>query len=276
MIPELPQCTAFELASAVRRTISEGPRSTAARGLDGRLPSSEILHEAGDQLGDARDENARALALLEAPYIVAASDGLEADERQALSALIAHLVGDAPPDKVCDVLEWFDERLAEEGMRPRMEHLAKSFETRAEREQVLGFAALLALADRRLALREQGRLLELGEVLGFKRVEVQMLVHKISLRLERAMAVSIQPPPPLQESDEDDETPFDARETLVRVDQRDPNRDEHLDGDRHTPAPDTPTAGSLARTSETAVGGAGADETADAGTRGTPPTERSS
>lgn len=206
LIPELPQCSAFELAAAVRRTITEGPASRAATSLEGRLPTSEALREAGDQLAEARHDNAKALALLEAPYLVAASDGLEPQERQALSALIAHLVGTAAPEAVCDVLEWFDARLAEEGLETRMDHIAKSFESRREREQVLGFAALLALADRRLALSEQQTLLQLAEVLGFKRAELQMLVHKISLRLERAMAVSIMPMP-IPPEDEIDEAP---------------------------------------------------------------------
>jgi tellurite resistance protein len=195
LIPELPQCSPFELASAVRRTIADGPRTSPARALEGQLPSSEALREAGEQLVDAD-----------------AADGLDAEERQALSALISHLVGSAPPERVCDVLDWLDERLAEDGLQARMERVAASFETRAEREQVLGFAALLALADRHLELEEQNALLRLGDVLGFRRAEVQMLVHKISLRLERAMAVSLRPQPPEE--------------------------------DRDTPPPDTPPAGS--------------------------------
>ncbi len=196
LIPELPLCSPFELAAAVRRTIEDGSQSTAARSLDGRLPSSRELREAGREVvvGEGVDENTRALALLEAPYLVAASDGLEPQERQALSALIAHLVGSAAPDAVCEVLDWFDERLRSDGPEVRMAKIAQSFDTRAEREQVLGFATLLALADRRLALTEQNTLVRLGEVLGFKRAEIQMLIHKISLRLERAMAVSIRPP----------------------------------------------------------------------------------
>jgi tellurite resistance protein len=212
LIPELPQCSPFELASAVRRTIADGPRTSPARALEGQLPSSEALREAGEQLVDADAANARALALLEAPYLVASADGLDAEERQALSALISHLVGSAPPERVCDVLDWLDERLAEDGLQARMERVAASFETRAEREQVLGFAALLALADRHLELEEQNALLRLGDVLGFRQAEVQMLVHKISLRLERAMAVSLRPQPPEE--------------------------------DRDTPPPDTPPAGS--------------------------------
>lgn len=192
------------------------------------MPSSQALEAAGEQLEDVENRNTRALALLEAPYLVAAGDGLDAEERQAITALIAHLVGNAEPDKVCDVLDWFDERVTEEGVEARIAHVGASFTSRSDREQVLGFAALLALADRRLALREQERLISLGEALGFKRVEVQMLVHKISLRLERAMAVSIQPPPPLQEEYEG----AAVEEGSVG------------EGDRHTPAPDTPPAGS--------------------------------
>jgi len=44
------------------------------------------------------------MALLEAPYLVAASDGLDAQERQALSALIALLVGDAAPETEVEAL----------------------------------------------------------------------------------------------------------------------------------------------------------------------------
>ncbi len=269
LIPELPRCSAFELASAVRRMITDGPRSVAAPSLDGQLPTSDALREAGELLVDARgdlalddlalddlalddrarDENARALALLEAPYLVAASDGLDAEERQAMSALLSHLVGSVTPEAVCDVLSWFDSRLAEEGLQARLAYIAANFETRRDREQVLAFAALLALADRRLALTEQQTLLELADVLGFKRVELQMLVHKISLRLERAMAVSIAPSrlPPADPGLEQepgsaaDESPTDTQASA---------------GDRFTPAPETPPAGSRAG--------------------GVPPTERSS
>lgn len=221
LIPELPRCSAFELAAAVRRTITEGPTAGAAKGLSGKLPSSDALREAGDTVAarEAHGENARALALLEAPYIVAASDGLEPQERQAFSALITHLVGSAPADAVCDVLDWFDQRLAEEGVDARIAYIADHFESRREREQVLGFSTLLALADRRLALSEQTVLLRLAEALGFKRAEVQMLVHQISLRLERAMAVSLQPIPSAPPDDEpileDESIPDDERETQV-------------------------------------------------------------
>jgi hypothetical protein len=47
---------------------------------------------------------------------------------------------------------------------------------------------LLALADRRLAAAEQQALVELGAALGFGPTEVQMVVHKVSLRLEDALA----------------------------------------------------------------------------------------
>jgi hypothetical protein len=70
-----------------------------------------------------------------------------------------------------------------------MHDVASHFATRLEHEQVLGFATLLALADRRLALTEQKALLRLGEILGFKRAEVQMVVHKVALRLEAALSV---------------------------------------------------------------------------------------
>lgn len=254
LIPELPRCSAFELAAAVRRTITEGPTASVAQGLSGKLPSTDALREAGHQVaaGEALDENARALALLEAPYIVAASDGLEAQERQAFSALIAHLVGSAPADAVCDVLDWFDQRLAAEGVEARIAHIAGYFESRREREQVLGFATLLALADRRLAVSEQDVLLRLSEALGFKRAEVQMLVHQISLRLERAMAVSLQP-----------------------IASAPPDDDLIDDDDRETQIPEAPRAGSDPGDEGGAPDGELDDEEPVTPAR-TPPTERSS
>ncbi len=226
LIPDLPRCSAFELAAAVRRTIEDGPAGAGATTIDGKLPASEelpsteTLHRAAAGAREGTSftpdpDNARALAWLEASYIVAASDGLEPQERQAVSALIARLVGSAPPEAVCDVLAWFDERLATDGVEARMAHIASHFDSRGEREQVLGFATLLALADRRMALKEQNVLLRLGEVLGFKPVEVQMLVHKISLRLEKAMAASHAPTvPPVISTPPVDDLARERRETV--------------------------------------------------------------
>jgi hypothetical protein len=202
LIPELPRCSAFELAAAVRRTIDEAPALDGGDGVSGRLPSNDELRDAAEQVDAAapsRDE--RGLALLEAPYLVAASDGLEPQERQALSGLIARIVGKATPDAVCNVLDWFDARLAEDGLAARLSHVASHFAGRTERERVLSFAALLALADRRLALAEQNALVALGGALGFSKNEVQMVVHRVAFKLEQAMAASVRipEPPPLVE-----------------------------------------------------------------------------
>jgi hypothetical protein len=84
-----------------------------------------------------------------------------------------------------------------------MSHVASHFAGRSERERVLGFAVLLALADRRLARAEQDVLVALGGALGFSRNEVQIMVHRVAFKLEQAMAGSqpLPAPPPLVEEE---------------------------------------------------------------------------
>lgn len=190
LIPELPQCSQEELAAAVRRAMLQA--TAAAQAAESvKLPQptelptgEELAHPPSHQ--DTRVD--RALALLEGAYLVAASDGLEPSERDALGVLIARVLGENKTDAVTVMLESFDALLAKEGMAARVESLSQRFVDRGERESALGFATLLALADRRLASAEEQALIALGAALGFSGIEVQMVVHKVALRLEDALA----------------------------------------------------------------------------------------
>jgi hypothetical protein len=199
-VPELPQCSADELAAAVRRAILQAAAQQPTEAVVGRLPRGTDL-PTDEDLARAAQETAepttragdipradRALALLEGAYLVAATDGLEPGEREAVGALIARVLGTTNADSVSVLLESLDSRLEKEGIAERMKQVAACFGERVAREGALGFAALLALADRRLAIEEQQALIALGAALDFTATEVQMVVHKVALRLEDALA----------------------------------------------------------------------------------------
>ena len=75
------------------------------------------------------------------------------------------------------------------GRRERLARVASNFEDLASREEAISFAALIAIADGRLAEPETNALLELGTHFSFSEGQVKALlaqvVGSIKLALER-------------------------------------------------------------------------------------------
>jgi hypothetical protein len=169
-------------------------QAAIARVLDRTTGSSvERLGQAaqeGFSAAPAHPEVARTFqALLTVGYLVAAADGLAAEEREALAGVLARAAGHAV-DRAA-----FDERLSELEaerralgddalLRRAAEALVGPF---AAREAVV-FAALVSLGDGALAADEVGALVRLADHLHVPHGEVYALVDDAIRSIVRALA----------------------------------------------------------------------------------------
>ncbi len=195
-IPELPQCTAEELAAAVRRTIqyqADQIPPTSNTGPQIRLPCPKQLGEAAaglsGQQADAAEAATRITALIEAAYLVASADGLDEQEHAALAALVCHAVGPALDSAAVQVLfDDFARKREQQGEVARLDAVSTHFRHRLERQEVMSFAVLVAMSDRVLTSAEQDTLVALGERFAFKQGVTLLIAHQVAGALERALA----------------------------------------------------------------------------------------
>lgn len=181
LLPELPAATPQALQAAVRAVIDAQPPDPSGTGgpktLGGRLPQRERL------LGDAEAYHE---ALLEAVYAVAAADGLADDEREALSTLVSSAL-DRTEKELESMFTSFGESLSRDGLQVMLGNVAGRLKSFEAREEVLTFAALIAVSDRELGVAEADALLELGSHFGFGTNEVQNVVDEVAERLTRRL-----------------------------------------------------------------------------------------
>lgn len=177
---DLSRFGADKLSSVVEATI----RAAGASNLP--LPSSARLAQGAIATlqGTYEDVSAYFQSILELAWLVASADGFAEEERRALALLLEHVTGQAVSH---DVLELHFRDLQEGcemlGRRERLRRAAEDFADGASRSEALGFAALVALADGRLAEAEYTALVELGGYLGFSRDQVASMIDDAVARL---------------------------------------------------------------------------------------------
>jgi tellurite resistance protein len=199
-LPDLGDATLATLASAVRSVIEQQTRDAAApsvgpRALSGRLPSIAALSAGATGYVRASSEDAHAarhfLSLMEAAYLVAASDGISDAERTAFAGLLASVRGGAAdPRQLEAILGELDAASARDGRPKRLAELATMFDDFVAREEALGFATLVAVADGQISRKEARGLIELAEQLGFSLGELQVVLEQVGTSLKAALEAS--------------------------------------------------------------------------------------
>jgi len=189
----LPDCSADQLKEGIRKAVQQQASDVSApsigpRTLRGRLPSGTRLEAGAEQLAQESPEDAAAVryfsSIVEASYLVAGSDGLDANEREAMTRLFAETTGQAVDPSELEVLfARFDELRESEGLEQRLAAVASSFEDFMEREEALSFAALVAISDTELSSKEAVALVALGARLGFSAGEVQIVLDGVATTL---------------------------------------------------------------------------------------------
>jgi tellurite resistance protein len=180
-------CAALEQQRADRSAPFTGRTSPA-----GRLPSIGRLKAGAQETLKQRDQDARQAeyfqSLLELGYLVASADGLALQERVALAALVEEATGSVVArDMMQRHFTDLDGGAEVLGRRERLARVASNFEDRAAREEAMSFAALIAIADGKLADPEARVLLELGEHFSFSEEEVKAVLSQVAVSIKLAL-----------------------------------------------------------------------------------------
>jgi tellurite resistance protein len=186
-LPDLIGVEPERLRGAVKAVVAQQVRDVAAPSLgpmdlEGTVAPRRFTAE--PSLGANPDEVAAArhfVALMEAAYLVATSDGMSDAERQTLVDLIAYLTGDSTsPTVVTQMMAGFQALLDREGLSARLQHVAAQFDDFMAREEALSFAALVLIADGSISRKEVRGLIELAEVLGYSVGEAQAAIELVA------------------------------------------------------------------------------------------------
>lgn len=185
VVVELPAVPPAQLAAAVRAILGEGgemaPLPSAARLA---ADAAAAVAEAGDAEGARRFQ-----ALVELGYLAASADGLDPAERDALATLIERLTGDAVDHATLERhLADLDAAAAMLGRHERLARVAADLGEGDRRDEALGFAALVAMADGQLHGAELAVLDELGGCFGLAASEVRTIVDRVADAVARAVA----------------------------------------------------------------------------------------
>jgi len=184
VVVELPAVPPAQLAAAVRAMLGEG-------GEMAPLPSAaRLAADAAAAVADGGDaEGARRFqALIELGYLAASADGLDPAERDALATLIERLTGDAVDHATLERhLADLDAAAAMLGRHERLARVAADLGDGDRRDEALGFAALVAMADGRLCDTELAVLDELGGCFGLATAEVRAIVDRVADAVARAV-----------------------------------------------------------------------------------------
>ena len=200
-LPELPECDAETLARAVRAMVEKQAAEVATptvgpRALLARLPKIDRMEQGADQLfasippASREDEAAGTYfsAIIEACYLVAAADGLAEEEGGAVRELIRFATGEALVERRAQQLfDSYGDLLEEQGLEARLDAIAERLDDFLAREECMGFAALVAVADGELAEREMVVLMALASRFDFSAGEVQAVVHQVARGLAEAV-----------------------------------------------------------------------------------------
>jgi tellurite resistance protein len=157
-----------------------------------RLPSVARLRAGAQETLKEERQDARVVeyfqSLLEIGYLVASADGLAEAERGALARLMEQVSGSVLELRMLEQhLRDLDGSAAILGRHERLARVAASFEDAQSREEAIGFAALIAIADGKLAGPEAGVLLELGEHFSLSAGEVRAVASQVVASVKLAL-----------------------------------------------------------------------------------------
>jgi len=196
-LPELPPCSPEVYAEALHDVIAQQVSEAAApsvgpRALIGRLPKVEKVEGGGlyETMPPTSAEDAEAgkyfSGVVEACYLVAAADGMAEMERAAVGHLIRCATGGGldEPDAIFDA---YGQLLERQGLEARLDAVADKLEDFMAREEAMGFAASIAVADRELARNEGVVLMALAKRFDYSQGEVQAAVAQVAKKLVAAI-----------------------------------------------------------------------------------------
>ena len=127
----------------------------------------------------------RFLTLLELGYLVASADGFADAERTTLARLLERVTGERVDHRALELhFRDLDDAVESFGRRERLARAAADLEGTANCEEAIALAALIAMADGRIAVAEHQTLVDLGEHLGISRERVRALVDGMANRVE--------------------------------------------------------------------------------------------
>jgi tellurite resistance protein len=174
---DLSELGVDRLRAAIRAQFQAAPAA-----LSGRLPSLDRL-EQGAQATLAESEPDASIhfqSMLELGYLVASADGFAEEERHALAQLLEAVSGAAIDQAALELhFRDLDDAIEALGRRERLRRAAADFEDGVSRGEALGFAALVALADGRLAEPEATALTEMGAHFGLSESQVAESVERV-------------------------------------------------------------------------------------------------
>jgi tellurite resistance protein len=184
----------ISLLAKVARTPS---RSRDGSGESSAPESSSILSLAAASYGARPDAEATvptgfdpvavALfeAIVEAAYLVAASDGVvDAEERDTFERVVSAACGGAvAPNHVADLVADLVGQLEEDGMDRRIQAVGALITKRSHAEEVLRIAALLAQASDSVSDVERQTLVRIAEVCKLKPADVDTALREVQAAL---------------------------------------------------------------------------------------------
>jgi tellurite resistance protein len=183
---DLSELGAERLRDAIRAAFQDAPSA-----LRGRLPSIDRLRQGAEATLADREPDASVYfqSMLELGYLVASADGFAEEERHALAELLEAVTGSAVDHDTLELhFRDLDDAVEALGRRERLLRVAADFEESASRSEALGFAALVALADGRLAEPEANVLEEMGAHFGLSETEVAQTVERVVSDLQSRLS----------------------------------------------------------------------------------------
>lgn len=148
---------------------------------DSLPPMERLEHGAKTTLTTPREPSSTYFqSIIEIAYLVASADGFAEEERRALSKVLERVVGHAIDTETLEEhFRALDAACEALGRRERMRRAAEDFVDGEYRREVLGFAAIVAIADGTLAEAELEALIRVGAYFGWTEAEVQVIVEEV-------------------------------------------------------------------------------------------------
>ncbi len=179
---DFSQVDAAKLQSAIEATLTRASDN---------LPTSARLKQGAELTRDnPEDEVSKYFqAILEVSYLVASADGFADEERSALARLLESVTQSAVDHDTLELhFKDLDDACEMLGRRERLRRAAEDFGDETARQQALCFAALVAMADGKLAQAEASALSDLGHHLGCEPDQVSALTQQMAQTVRAALA----------------------------------------------------------------------------------------
>ena len=154
------------------------------------MPSSQQLQAGADSTLKQDDSDAGRFfqSILEVGYLVASADGFADEERHALAHLLGLIMGDIVNEEALELhFKDLDDACEMLGRRERLRRAAADFDSGSAKQQAIGFAALVALADGKLAGPELEALKVLGTHLELTDAQVGDAVQRVVGEIKRGL-----------------------------------------------------------------------------------------